>query len=386
MKKTLISLALITCASQSIASEIYNGRISAMGGAGYVTAKYSDGLLYNPSLAADYGKDDDFALAFNMGVLIDDSDELVDGMNNLVDYTDYLRGIQDYQDLSQTNIDKLKRLMGKVDGDTAQVSFGGSLVAAIPNSLVSMALVAKVSGQVALTPNIDANDYNLINNSLNTPFSPDDLQSSTTGTGVAIGEFGIALAKEFTLSESAKLLVGITPKRQEVKTIVYEAQVATYNEDNIDGDQYTVTTNTTNFDAGLTYITGDLRYGLSINNFSDKTFKTIDGESVDVKRRMTAAIGYSKDWIKTELAMDLNATPAFGLNGDTKLLHAGLELAPISWLQLRAGLQRDMENTLPDTYSFGLGLSPFDVVNIDLAYLTGDKNTEGAAIQLGLRF
>ncbi len=386
MKKTLISLALITCASQSIASEIYNGRISAMGGAGYVTAKYSDGLLYNPSLAADYGKDDDFALAFNMGVLIDDSDELVDGMNNLVDYTDYLRGIQDYQDLSQTNIDELKRLMGKVDGDTAQVSFGGSLVAAIPNSLVSMALVAKVSGQVALTPNIDANDYNLINNSLNTPFSPDDLQSSTTGTGVAIGEFGIALAKEFTLSESAKLLVGITPKRQEVKTIVYEAQVATYNEDNIDGDQYTVTTNTTNFDAGLTYITGDLRYGLSINNFSDKTFKTIDGESVDVKRRMTAAIGYSKDWIKTELAMDLNATPAFGLNGDTKLLHAGLELAPISWLQLRAGLQRDMENTLPDTYSFGLGLSPFDVVNIDLAYLTGDKNTEGAAIQLGLRF
>ncbi len=386
MKKTLLSLALVACSTQVLASEIYNGRVSGMGGAGYVTAKYSDGLLYNPSLAADYGKDDDFALVLNLGAMVDDSDELVDGLDDLVDYTDLLSDIQDYQDLSQTNVDELKRRLENVDGKSAQVSFGGSLVAAIPNSLVSMALVAKVSGQVALTPDVDEGDYTLIDNSLNTPFDPEDLQSSARGTGVAIGEIGLALAKEFSLSETSRLLVGITPKRQQVKTIVYDAQVSTFDEDDIDGDDYTVTTDTTNLDAGVTYITGNLRYGLSINNLSDKSFKTINGDKVEVKRRMTAAVGYTKEWLRTELAMDLNSTPAFGLDGDTRLVHAGLELSPLSWIQLRAGLQRDMESTLPDTYSFGVGLSPFDVINIDLAYLTGDKEVEGGALQLGLRF
>jgi len=59
MKKTLLSLALIAASSSALATETYNGRLSGMAGAGYVTGGYSDGVLLNPSLIASYGEKDD---------------------------------------------------------------------------------------------------------------------------------------------------------------------------------------------------------------------------------------------------------------------------------------------------------------------------------------
>lgn len=385
MKKTLISLALFGCATSTFAADAYNGRIGGMGGAGYVTADYSDGLVLNPSLAADYKKDDDFALVLNGGALGDDSDHLIDGLNDLVDYTDYLSSITDIQDLSQDNIDHLKNLMNAVDDKNAHANFGGSLVAAIPNAVIPMALVAKVSGQVSLTTLVDENDYTLIDNSLNNPFNPEDLQSSAIGTGAAVGEVGLALAKRIAYDDSRALLIGLTPKRLEVKTIVYNAQVSTFDENDLDADNYTLTSHASNLDAGVTYIDGNMRYGLTATNLSDKKFKTVLGGEFELKRKITAAVGYTNDWAKLEVALDLNSTPAFGLGGDTKMLRAGVEVSPLSWLQLRAGLMQDQEGTEADAYSFGLGLSPFDTVNLDIAYFTGDKDTKGAALQLGVR-
>ena len=50
------------------------------------------------------------------------------------------------------------------------------------------------------------------------------------------------------------------------------------------------------------------------------------------------------------------------------------------------GFQRDLEDNVEDTVSVGIGFSPFNVVNVDIAGFTGDGNTAGASMQLGLRF
>lgn len=383
MKKTLISLALIAASSNSLALENYNGRLSGMAGAGYVTGGYSDGVLLNPSLSATFKKDDDFALVINGGAYGADEDNLIDGLEDLADFTDYLNNTTD---LDESDADELKRLMANVDNKTLQGTGSASVVVAIPNTLISITLIAKASGSAGITPNIDENDYALIDGSVDGAFDPEDLQSSVLGRGVIVEETGIALAKDISSSKDQQILLGITPKRVEVETFIYEATVANYDEDDFDADDYSVTDSASSLDAGITFIRGELRYGLSVSNITSQTFKTITDEKFELATRTTAAIGYVTEKIKAEAALDLEATPIFGLEGDSQIFRAGIEVSPLSWLQLRAGIQRDLEKTLPNAYSVGIGISPFDVINIDIAGYSGSNDAAGAALQLGLRF
>ena len=54
--------------------------------------------------------------------------------------------------------------------------------------------------------------------------------------------------------------------------------------------------------------------------------------------------------------------------------------------QLRAGVQHDLEDTIDTTFSAGLGLSPFDVVHIDIAGSTSGSDSYGAVLQLSFTF
>lgn len=385
MKKTLLCLAILAISSPTLASEQYNGRLSGMSGAGYVTGGYSDGVLLNPSLGTSHAESDDFALVINAGALGSDKDDLVDSMDDLVDYIDYLDGLSSQADLTPDMADTLIGHLENVDDKTVQATASGSLVIAIPNDIVSISLIAKAHGTLGLATLVDEDDYALIENSINEPFDPNDLQSSVLGKGALVREVGIAFSKAFAESEDRQLLVGITPKKVTVETILYEATVEEYDEDDFDADDYTVKSSANSLDAGITFIDGNLRYGLAVSDVISNEFDTITREKFELATKSTAALGYMKDWLTAEVSFDLNATEAYGLGGDTQMLRAGVEVSPFSWLQLRAGFQQDMEDTLADTYSIGLGLSPFDVVNLDIAAYTGDNETVGGAIQLGLR-
>lgn len=382
MKKTLLSLALIAVSGQALATELYNGRVSGMAGAGYVTGGYSDGLLFNPSLAANYKENDDLAVVLNGGALVSDFEDLVDDLDDLVDFTDYL---ENANNLVPSDADKLKGLLRNVDGKSLDGTLGASLVVAVPNSFISAALVVKATGTIGAVVDIDDDDYALIDNRTNRPFEPEDLESSVYARGVLLRETGVALAKSFDLGGDGTLLVGVTPKRLKVETIVYSTTVADYDEDDLDADDYTVESSASNLDAGLTYQTGNLRYGLSIQNIKSDSFRTVSNDVYKLDTRTTGAIGYVTDRFKAEAAVDVGAYNTFGLGGESQVLRAGVELNALSWLQLRAGLQRDMKDTLPDAYSVGLGISPFDVVNIDIAGFSGDDNATGGAIQIGFR-
>lgn len=382
MKKTLLSLALVAASSQVLATELYNGRISGMAGAGYVTGGYSDGLLFNPSLAASFKDNDDLALVINGGALAGSYEDLVDNLDDLVDLTDRL----EYADnLVPGDAVELKRLLRAVDGESLDATLGASVVVAIPNSYLSAALVVKATGTLGAMVDIADSDFDFVENSINRPFEPEDLQSAVYARGVLLRETGVALAKSFALSDDRTLLVGVTPKRLNVETIVYSTTIADYDEDDLDADDYTVESSGSNLDAGVTLIDGNLRYGLTIQNIKSDSFRTIGEEVYKVDTRSTGAVGYVTERFKAEAAIDLNSYQTFGLGGDSQIFRAGVEVSPFSWVQLRAGLQRDLKDTLPDAYTLGLGFSPFDVVNIDIAGFTGDDDTVGGAIQIGFR-
>ncbi|MGM8225743.1 conjugal transfer protein TraF [Cellvibrio sp. ARAG 10.3] len=386
MKKTLLSLALMAATSGAAASENFNGRLTGMSGAGLVTAGYADGVLANPSMGAAFGEKDDVALVINAGGVGSDKDELVDAMDELVDYVDYLDSITNVQDLNQDMADTLIDRIRAVEDKGIHVNAGASVVLAIPNEVLSLAFIAKARAQLGVVTLIDQDDYALIENAVDSPFDTEDLNSSVLGKGALIREYGLALSKRFGTADGEQWLVGVTPKRVTVETIVYNATISEYDEDDFDAEDYTLENSATSFDAGITYISGNLRYGLVVKDAISHDFAAIDGDTLSIKPLTTTAIGYSKGWLKAEAALDLNAVPAFGLAGDVQILRAGLEVSPLSWLQLRLGLQQDLENTLEDTYSAGIGLSPFDTINLDVAAVTGQDNTVGGAVQLGLRF
>ena len=386
MKKTLLSLALIAAASGAVASEEFNGRLTGMSGAGLVTAGYADGVLANPSMGAAFGEKDDVALVINAGGVGSDKDELIDAMDELVDYVDYLDSITNVQDLNQDMADTLIDRIRAVEDKGVNVNAGASVVLAIPNEVLSLAFIAKARAQLGVVTLIDQDDYALIENAVDSPFDTEDLNSSVLGKGALIREYGLALSKRFGTTDGEQWLVGVTPKRVTVETIVYNATVSEYDEDDFDAEDYTLENSATSFDAGITYISGNLRYGLVVKDAISHDFAAIDGDPLSIKPLATTAIGYSNGWLKAEAALDLNAVPAFGLAGDVQILRAGLEVSPLSWLQLRLGLHQDLENTLEDTYSAGIGLSPFDTINLDVAAVTGQDNTIGGAVQLGLRF
>ncbi|MGB3608907.1 MAG: conjugal transfer protein TraF [Cellvibrio sp.] len=386
MKKTLLSMALIAVTTGAAASENFNGRLTGMSGAGLVTAGYADGVLANPSMGAAFGEKDDFALVINLGGVASDKDELIDAMDELVDYVDFLDSITSVQDLDQNMADTLIQRIEDVADKRVDVNAGASVVLAIPNDVLSVALIAKARAQVGAITHIDENDYTLIENSVNSPFDTADLNSSVMAKGALIREYGISLSKSFGNADGERWLVGVTPKRVTVETIVYNATVAEYDEDDFDADDYTLENSATSFDAGITYINGNLRYGLVVKDAISNDFAAIDGDTLSLKPLTTTAVGYTNSWLKAEAALDLNAVPLFGFDGDVQMLRAGLEVSPFSWLQLRVGIQQDLENTLEDTYSAGIGLSPFDAINLDIAAVTGQDNTVGGAVQIGFRF
>lgn len=380
MKKTLLSIALISASLPSFGGE-YHGSLSGMSGAAYATGNYSEGVLLNPSLGASYDPEkDDFALLIGAGALVSDKDDLIDQADDLVDLLDE---IENSQVLTVAQAENLKKRLEDINGDTARVAIGANIALSIPTELVSMAFIVSARGHVSLNPDIADSDLNAIDDAIGGNFDPaSELLSKIEGRGAVVTDIGVSFSKAFALENGNHLLVGFKPKKVEVESIIYTSNVADFDEDDFDADEYTLKEDSMNYDLGLTYIAGNLRYGLVANNLQNKDYKTIDPEEViSIERQFVGAVGYVKGNLKAEVALDLNAVPAIGLAGETQMLRAGVEYSLWNLLRLRAGIEQEQKDALDDTYSFGVGLGAFN-----LAYITGSDKTEGFALSGGIRF
>lgn len=417
MKKTLLSLALIAASGSTAAAEYYNGRLTGMAGAGYATGGYADGVLLNPSLGAAHGEKDDFAFVLNGGLIGDDEDELLDGLEELSDYLDELEqrtttgfiedagGFdpnnpdafeQNARELLEEEAEEATRLLRNVDDKKTNVGASGSFVVAIPNDVLSLSIVGKSHLEAAVLSFVDDDDYTYIQNAVNqTGFDADELESYGMGVGAAVSEVGLTMAKSLKTGEDSRLLLGVTPKYMHIATFIYRADVDSFDEDDFDGDEYTVEENDINLDLGATYQCGNMRYALTVANAISAEYDTIDPtRTLKLEPRATTALGYKSDWFTAEASVDLNTSPSFATGEDTKYARVGAEFNAANWAQLRVGFQRDLEDNVADMVSVGVGFSPFNVVNVDLAVFaedlgeltSGDTNTGGAAFQVGMRF
>lgn len=381
IKRIAFFSALMSLIVGSSHAQTLHGSLSGMSGAGYVTGNYSEGVLLNPSLGAAYNPDkDSFALLLSAGALLSDKDDLIDKADELVDLTDVIRNSQVMS--AQQGYELLDRLEA-IDGNIASVSVGANVVISIPNEYMSLAFIVNARGNVMITPDIAESDLALIPDAIGGVFDPESsLESMVIGRGAVLTEVGVSLSKAFTLENGNILLLGTTPKAMEVKSILYNENIANFDEDDFDADQYTVTDDAFGIDIGATYIIENIRYGAVITNVNGNDFQTIvPGQVISTKPQLTTSIGYIKDNLKTELAVDMNAAPLIGYVDNSQFVRAGAEYTAWKWLHFRAGIARDTKGVAEDTYSLGFGIGA-----LNIAYIKGSNQTEGVALSGGIRF
>lgn len=383
MKKTLLASMLTAICTPAFALDLQANTIGKAG-AGISTGNYSEGVINNPSLGAAYDPEkDDFAFILSGGALLFDKDDLFDKVDELVDLTDR---IQNSTVFSQSQATELKDRLAGIDGKQLMFNVSGSAAISIPNNFASIALVSKVQADGVLLPDVSDEDFEIIDDAINGYFDPSNeasgLSSSVEVLGALTTELGVSFSRSFSLAENNYLLVGVKPKRVEVESYIYETSVADYDEDDFDSDRYSYTESVNGMDVGATYIQDKWRYGLVVNNLQEKSVATIDPDfKLTLKRQLVSSVGYMGEKWNAELAVDLNAAPALTFAKDSRLLRAGAEYSVSSWFRLRAGLQRDLEDVIPDCYTVGLSLG-----TLSLAYMTGSDNTQGASLGFGVRF
>jgi hypothetical protein len=71
---------------------------------------------------------------------------------------------------------------------------------------------------------------------------------------------------------------------------------------------------------------------------------------------------------------------------DTQFLRFGVEGNAWGWAQLRAGYEMDLQDTLDNSITAGIGISPFDLISIDVAGAYTGENQMGASVDLAFTF
>ncbi|EDQ7809982.1 TPA: conjugal transfer protein TraF, partial [Shigella sonnei] len=105
-----------------------------------------------------------------------------------------------------------------------------------------------------------------------------------------------------------------------------------------------------------------------------------------VRPQATAGVSWHNDLFTT--ALDVDLTPASGFTSDSKRQFAsvGAEFNAWKWAQLRAGYRQNMASNSGSAFTAGVGISPFDVVHIDVSGLVGTDHDYGAMAQLQFTF
>ncbi|KJH09436.1 hypothetical protein UC41_01630, partial [Escherichia coli] len=81
-------------------------------------------------------------------------------------------------------------------------------------------------------------------------------------------------------------------------------------------------------------------------------------------------------------------TPACSFTSDINLQFAavGAEFNVCKWVHLGTGFRQNLAINNGSAFTAGIGLSPFDVIHIDVAGLMGTDNNYGAIAQLQFTF
>ncbi|EOC1774103.1 conjugal transfer protein TraF [Vibrio fluvialis] len=363
------------------ANGVADARGNAMGNTGVTTSDYLLAPFYNPALTAVYRDRDSVGLLVPaLGANVRDSDESLSTIDDLQSSIDQFEAAG-VGAATQENINQLNGYLDDLADDKPFVVSGGAGIAvALPMNAVSLNFFARGYAEILADSTIAANTGNTASD-VETRYQ----NSYVNMLAFGYSEYGVAVAKLFTL-QGQQIAIGITPKIQELRT--YKEVVTVQDFDLSDYDQSKTSKNAFNLDIGAVWLKDNFRAGIAAKDLISQEIKTYDDQSsYTLDPQVTVSGGYVTDFLALAIDWDLTKQKRFkGVDDDTQFLRFGVEGNAWGWAQLRAGYEIDLESTLDNSITAGLGISPGDLVSVDLAANYAGNYQYGLSANLAFTF
>lgn len=363
------------------ANGVADARGNAMGNTGVTTSDYLLAPFYNPALTAVYRDRDSVGLLVPaLGANVRDSDESLSTIDDLQSSIDQFEAAG-VGAATQENINQLNGYLDDLADDKPfAVSGGAGIAVALPMNTVSLNFFARGYAEILADSTIAANTGNTASD-VETRYQ----NSYVNMLAFGYSEYGVAVAKLFTL-QGQQIAIGITPKIQELRT--YKEVVTVQDFDLSDYDQSKTSKNAFNLDIGAVWLKDNFRAGIAAKDLISQEIKTYDDQSsYTLDPQVTVSGGYVTDFLALAIDWDLTKQKRFkGVDDDTQFLRFGVEGNAWGWAQLRAGYEIDLESTLDNSITAGLGISPGDLVSVDLAANYAGNYQYGLSANLAFTF
>ncbi|MDQ7073778.1 MAG: conjugal transfer protein TraF [Gammaproteobacteria bacterium] len=416
----------------------YDPRSMAMGGVGVASSHSNHATNFNPALLAN--NVDDFSLNLpTLGGRVTDRDNLADAAqdfwdqdlvnrlsNDIASYNNSLTSITPAQTINslkkieravRTLSNKLNSLSDKPLQAETGINIGFALPGMENGSAFSISSVASGSAigfyrdknllrnvgedintlasclQQALNTQTLCNQpsLNFIDNNGQVTFDPLDstngITSSANARGLNLLEVSLSFAHYFPQYD---LNVGITPKYVTAELFDFTADIDLANTPFLVSD-YITTTENFNADIGISKTVkiknNSVEVGAILKNILPQTYRSGLGNEVTLNPQLRVGAAYrAADWVMVAVDMDLTRNDAIAFEDASQFIGVGAEIDSWRWAQWRMGYRFDLVNSDRNTFSAGLGLSPFGV-HLDLAITANSNRTEiGSALQLAFRY
>lgn len=389
----ILYAALSLCASGSAAPQFFDARNDAMGGTGVASSRYQTAGFANPALLTKFKEGDAFAVILPaVGVRVADENGLIDAIDDIQAEFDAAEAALANATITAAQLLRLAANLQAMDGKTVTGAAGAGFSFAVPSKSFAFALVSHSyidARAFTLVPSLD------ITTIINAIISGDlsGLTSEGVVLGAAVSEVGLAMATEFSLG-GLPFSIGIVPKIQRIDTFNYSINIRNFDNNDFTDSQFRNDVTKFNFDLGVSLqLTESLMLGAMARNLIEHDVQTVMTnnrvKTYNLGPTLTLGAAWHNETITLAADIDVNDTERFQLNDDSQMLRLGIEFDAWNWLQLRAGLLTDMEDTVEDMMTFGVGLSPFDTFHIDIAGmadLKSDSDTYGVVAQLTFTF
>ncbi|HFG2038715.1 TPA: conjugal transfer protein TraF [Vibrio cholerae] len=381
-KSTLAVVMAMAFSSSAFASNLLmDARGAGMGNTGVSTADYLLAPYYNPALTAVYRKNDSFGILLpSIGLRAEDKDESLKTIDDLQD------SIEQFERAgvgaaTQENVDQLNRYLDQLaDDKPLAVTAGIGIAVALPLDAVSLNFFTRGYAEVIAKANVAAKSGNSANE-VKTRYESSDVDLTAFG----YTEVGLAVGKQVVLGGQTVAL-GVTPKVQQLRTYQDNASVKSFDLD--DYDKSEVKDNAFNLDMGAVWLIDQYRVGIVAKDLFAKDIQTQNrNNTYKLDTQIAVSGSYVSDFFIAAVDLDLTKQRRFnGDNDDTQFMRFGVEGNAWGWVQLRAGYEVDLQNSLDNSVSVGLGVSPWDVVSLDLAGSYAGDNQFGLSANLAFTF
>ncbi|EEO13125.1 conjugal transfer protein TraF [Vibrio cholerae] len=381
-KSTLAVVMAMAFSSSAFASNLLmDARGAGMGNTGVSTADYLLAPYYNPALTAVYRKNDSFGILLpSIGLRAEDKDESLKTIDDLQD------SIEQFERAgvgaaTQENVDQLNRYLDQLaDDKPLAVTAGIGIAVALPLDAVSLNFFTRGYAEVIAKANVAAKSGNSANE-VKIRYESSDVDLTAFG----YTEVGLAVGKQVVLGGQTVAL-GVTPKVQQLRTYQDNASVKSFDLD--DYDKSEVKDNAFNLDMGAVWLIDQYRVGIVAKDLFAKDIQTQNrNNTYKLDTQIAVSGSYVSDFFIAAVDLDLTKQRRFnGDNDDTQFMRFGVEGNAWGWAQLRAGYEVDLQNSLDNSVSVGLGVSPWDVVSLDLAGSYAGDNQFGLSANLAFTF